>query len=312
MEIRKIIDQRQFSDSPNLSDLVLLPAVASGHDITIVSGFLPSYVLKLVRDVVASPQIEPGKIHLILCTRSGSEMEDADSLARLMLGSGLERKELEDFMVDSLSLIDEGGMSLELLLSRKGDEVTRSCIGKIALLDGASACFVDQIPGDFNGGIKFSRTWSDGAEARAGQTAGEFVYAARYDSWAGVRRADQASASMVMLEIAQRNLLARVSGTLEPQPAIDWDDDFDEVAEFEELEALLASDEDSEFLLKSFINFPGESVRDLSWFLNDPERLLRARQHAPSLPEDLYELVGASLGTCWCGIEFDRRYGCSG
>lgn len=313
MNIKAAIDSRQFSDSPNLSDLVLLPAVAEGHDLTIVGGFVPSYLARLVRDVEASAEIEPGQIHVVLCAKSPSELDDADSLASLMIGSGLEEKELEDFMLDTLNLLDRGGMTLELLFSRKGEEVTRSCVGMVGLTDGSLACFVDQVPGDFNSAIKFSRSWSQGSESKAGKSAAEFVHAARFDTWAGVRRLDQSSSAMVMLDIARRNLLARASGALETQQGEDFEEEFDEIAEFEELEQLLLnSDEDAEFFLTSFVNFPGERVRDLAWFLNDPEHLLRAKQHAPPLPQDLFELVGSSLGTCWCGVEYDRRFGCSG
>lgn len=313
MNIKAAIDTRQFSDSPNLSDLVLLPAVAEGHDLTIVSGFVPSYLARLVRDAVASPEIEPGQIHVVLCAKSPSELDDAENLAGLLMGSGLSEKELQDFLIDSLNLLDEGGLTFELLFSHKGEEVTRSCVGMVGLTDGTHACFVDQVPGDFNSAIKFSRSWSDGLESKAGKSAAEFVHAARFDTWAGVRRLDQASSAMVMVEIARQNLLAKTSGALESQPVEDFEEEFDEIAEFEKLEELLLnSDEDAEFLLTSFVNFPGERVRDLAWFLDDPERLLRAKQHAPALPQDLYELVGASLGTCWCGVEYDRRFGCSG
>lgn len=313
MNIKAAIDKRQFSDSPNLSDLVLLPAVAEGHDLTIVSGFVPSYLARLVRDVVASPEIEPGQIHVVLCAKSPSELDDAENLAGLLTGSGLMEKELQDFMIDALNLLDEGGLTLELLFSRKGEEVTRSCVGMVGLVDGTHACFIDQVPGDFNSAIKFSRSWADGVEAKAGKSASEFVYAARFDTWAGVRRLDQSSSAIVLLDIARQNLLSRASGALGGQTSEDFEEEFDEVTEFEELEELLLnSDEDAEFLLKTFVNFPGERVRDLAWFLDDPKHLLRAKEHAPALPEDLLGLVGASLGTCWCGIEYDRRFGCSG
>lgn len=308
-----MIDTRQFSDSPNLSDLVLLPAVAQGHDLTIVSGFVPSYLARLVRDVAASPEIEPGQIHVVLCAKSPSELHDAESLASLMAGSGLEERDLQDFMIDTLNLLDEGGMTLELLFSRKGEEVTRSCVGMVRLTDSSLACFVDQVPGDFNSAIRFSRSWSEGTEAKAGKSASEFVHAARFDTWSGVRRLDQSSSAFVMLDIARRNLLSKAAGIIDFQPEEDFEEEFDEIEEFQALEELLLnSDEDAEFLLTSFVNFPGERVRDLTWFLNDPERLLRAKQHAPALPQDLYELVGSSLSTCWCGVEYDRRFGCSG
>ena len=310
--LTNFIKALEHEDSPYFSDAVLLPAIGSGVDLTLITGFVPSYLQRLIEDVATSPEIEPGRIKLLLCIPNNHE-SDAFDLANALHGSKLSVEQNQSFVVNALKLVDEGGLEIELLVSDRGGLLTYSAIGQLEL-DAESATFLDRLAGDHNSSLKFSRSWSDGPEKLANESVNQFVVSAKFDSHLGIRRLTSSEATDALREVATANLLAK----LEMPDSIDSIDTISqatvseieaELEELVELEAELQSEPDD---IVAFFDFGESNVRDLTWYLENPEKLNAFQSHAPALAEDIIEVVGNMQGQCWCGNSYDRAFGCPG
>lgn len=307
------IIQIEHEDSPYFSDTVLLPAIARGQRLTLITGFIPSYLLRLVADLVASREIEPGKIKIILCVPNnfgGDALDISSAIAK----SKISAEEAEAFAIDTLRLSDEGSLDLEVLVSDKGGLLTFSAIGQISD-DFESATFIDRLAGDNNSPLRFSRSWSEGAEKSANLAANQFVDSALGDTFSGIRRLSSSQTIAAIRDVAKNNLLSAffTSDTnVVPSTHLQvTDEEIEaELNELAELEQDLILDYDETIV--GFFPVETAGVRDLTWYLDDPKRLNAFKSHAPPMPDDILTLVGTGHGQCWCGNPYDREFGCSG
>ena len=306
------INVLEHEDSPYFSDSVLLPAIGSGIDLTLITGFVPSYLQRLIEDVATSPEIEPGKIKLLLCIPNNHESDSLD-LASAISNSKLSTEQNESFVVNTLKLVDEGGLELEILVSDRGGLLTFSAIGQLQFQED-SATFLDRLAGDHNSSLKFSRSWSEGQERVANESVNQFVISATLDSHMGIRRLSSSDATTALREVATGNLLDTLelpdssSRSESAQDATDTEIEA-ELNELVELENELIAEADD---IVAFFDFEDTNVRDLTWYLDNPEKMNAFKRHAPALADSILEVVGNRYGQCWCGNTYDRAFGCSG
>lgn len=125
-ELRALVSKSSYADEAFFSDELLLPALAEGHHLTIVTAFVPSYLLQLVQDLATSPEIEPGKLTIILCVPfpASESMSEARLLARYVGLSGASMKQTKTFFDAALSLARERGLRISALISKE-DQLLR-------------------------------------------------------------------------------------------------------------------------------------------------------------------------------------------
>lgn len=302
----------EHEDSPYFSDSVLLPAIGSGVDITLITGFIPSYLQRLIEDVATSPEIEPGQIKLLVCIPNNHKT-DALDLAAAINGSKLDKEQNESFVVNALKLVDEGGLELEILVSDRGGLLTFSAVGQLQFQN-ESATFLDRLAGDHNSSLRFSRSWSEGQEKVANESVNQFVVSATLDSHSGIRRMTASEATDALREVAAANLLAQMelpdtSPIVDNAPNVTDDEIEAEFEELEELENELLSDGED---IVAFFDYGDANVRDLTWYMENPEKMNAFKGHAPALADSILEVVGNRQGQCWCGNTYDRAFGCPG
>lgn len=310
--LKNFVSVLEHEDSPYFSDSVLLPAIGSGVDITVITGFIPSYLQRLIEDVATSPEIEPGQIKLLVCIPNNHKT-DALDLAAAINGSKLDKEQNESFVVNALKLVDEGGLELEILVSDRGGLLTFSAVGQLQFQN-ESATFLDRLAGDHNSSLKFSRSWSEGQEKVANESVNQFVVSATLDSHSGIRRMTSSEATDALREVAAANLLAQMelpdtSPIVDNAPTVTDDEIEAEFEELEELENELLSDGED---IVAFFDYGDANVRDLTWYMENPEKMNAFQGHAPALGDSILEVVGNRQGQCWCGNTYDRAFGCPG
>jgi hypothetical protein len=321
--------QETYPDSPYFSDQVLLPGVASGVNLTLVSGFLPSYVIRLVSDVAKSPEVEPGQIDLTFCIPGQGIQHETDALrlARYLSAFNVQ-SEVEEFVIQALRLADEGGLTFNFLIADAGSNLTRASLGLLHEPGNLSeyVAFVDEQAGDSNSPVKIARSWSEGSEAQAAERLDDLISAAVNDTWDRIRRVSSDDAAALLREIATKGLLSEEAEVVEVQPLrtkparveiADEDDDADDFVddvddlneEFEELASFLDGySDDAEEMINIYV-MGGRIPR--SWNFNR-EVGLRPVEHALPFPDEYAEILSEFEGTCKCGQTYDRRYGCAG
>jgi hypothetical protein len=329
MPIREVQIGHNYPDTEFFSDQVLLPAVARGTDVTIVTGFLSSYVARLVTDVAKSPEIEPGHISLTFCIPGQMFYQESDAarLTRFLLQTN-SKSVVQGFVVEALKLANEGGLSLKTLIAESGSNITRSSIGLLQI-DGASdfISFIDEVAGDMNSPITIARSWASGEEADDASNLGEVIVAGQTSDVAGIRRIDAEGALKLLREIAttdlidsiQRELLQDRKSITRPKGAekavlredFNEDEDInveDLLEEFDDLYDLVEGSEgDAEDLITTYVrgNLVGGrwSVRTTG--------ALKPVEHALPIPIEFVKVLHEYEGICRCGATYDRRYGCN-
>lgn len=157
-----------YDDAPWLSDQLLLPNMARGHSIHILSAFVPSYIFKLVKDLAQSEEIEPGFLNLVLFIPGDLKVR-SESIARFKkhLLTYSSDWEVSQFAQDCLQLIKEGrendfgGLQIQVQHTSQKKPLTRGLAGIIVDPEEPSeyASFVDAKGGDFNSPVKIRRSW---------------------------------------------------------------------------------------------------------------------------------------------------------
>ena len=318
-----------YPDTAYFSDQVLLPQLARGANITVVSGFLSSYVIRLVSDAAKSPEIEPGLIDLTFCIPGGNRTGESDSkqLARYFSAFN-DANDVEEFVIQALKLSDEGGLRFSCLIADAGSNLTRASIGLIHEPGDLNnyVSFLDEQGGDSNSPIKIARSWAGESERNASERLEDLINAATNDSWDRIRRLGNSESAALLRQIAVGSLLEDVSQE-KPEPkvkpakvvipyveedddAADFEDDIDELnAEFDELSSFLDNfSDDAEEMIN--IYFTGGRI-PRRWEFDEPTGL-KPVEHALPFPESHVAMLSEYEGVCKCGESYDRRFGCSG
>ena len=331
MPIREVELGHFYPDTAFFSDQVLLPAVARGTDVDLVTGFLSSYAARLVTDVAKSPEIEPGRISLTFCIPGQMfyQESDASRLTRFLLHTNT-KKVVEEFVVHALKLADEGGLHLEALIAESGSNITRSSIGLLKDRDVETdfITFVDEIAGDLNSPISLARSWGVGEEAEDALHLAEVIEAGEHSEIEGIRRISAQDALGLLREIATTDLINKVQKELledrkpirKPKTAAEkaFTDEFDEdedvsvedlLEEFDDLiDFIDGSEGDADFLINTYVRGSSAGGR---WSVRTTGTL-KPVEHALPLPSELVKVLHEYEGVCRCGLTYDRRYGCTG
>ncbi len=330
-ELQGLVSQPIYSDEAHFSDQLLLPALAAGHHVTLVTAFVPSYLIRLVEDLASSPEIEPGKLTIIFCVPSSSKekVSEARLFSRYISLSASSFNEVKSFLEGSMSLAREGGLRFGALLSKEDQLLTPSCIGIIeSCVPGSSEIlgFTDTTAGDLNSPIPVQGSWVDESEML--EAVLRVVTSALNRTFPNLLRKSHQEVLGLIHEIRDKGYPKHdfpnsLSGQEEankgpkksPKAKVNVPDLVDEDEDFE-----ISLDEEDfaieRILREVFLRESGFQGEDVSAFLGEEgfEEMFGLswddRQHTPPLSLDLVEVVGRGYASCWCGESFDREQGC--
>jgi hypothetical protein len=302
-----------YADNPTFADLVLMPLLRLGNHVTIVSGFVPSYVNRtLERLVEQEPPATPvGSFQFVWCLPA---LEDAQSTMQAVAQHVATSGAREDFAF--LSLLERARaknmeVSLQILVPTRGARITRSAIGLISDGSGDSnrVAFIDELSGDDNSAIHLTRSWVEDELVMTDRFE-DLVYGAVHDSWAEVvRLADVDGDALLKLTVTHSFLTQKTER--------DSDDfgqgaDRDASSEPKNLQEKQGDDTD---LLDIDVDFLDWRLFDFSSddedFFEGRRERLGDRQHASPASAEILEIVGDATYQCWCGNDYSIRWGCT-
>jgi hypothetical protein len=205
--LRALVTSEVYEDSPYFSDQLLLPTVAAGHQVTLVAGFTPSYLIRLVNDLASSPAIEPGRVHVIFCVPFQPEagMGYGRLLSKYLSAFAKDSREVKTFLDSCISLVKEGGLSFGALFSAENRQLTPSCVGVIESTEPGSSdygAFVDGAAGDLNSSIHVYTSWAHNDKTLHELTG--LVIRAKNDRLPGLVRFAHGEVMAFLLEILQK------------------------------------------------------------------------------------------------------------
>ena len=329
-QLRELVAQPVYSDEAHFSDQLLLPALAGGHHVTLVTAFVPSYLMRLVDDLASSPEIEAGKLTVIYCvpSRSRELVSEARLLSRYISLSANSFAEVKSFLDSSLSLAREGGLRFGALLSKEDHLLTPSCIGIIESGEPNSnelIGFTDTTPGDLNSPLPVQGSW--GQESDLLEAVLKGVSRALNRAFPNLLRKSHQEVLAMLHEIREKGYpkydfpqssvpaLEAQKSQSKPNEVIHKEIDADD--EDVGYEPSFEQDFAIERILREvFLREAGYDGEELAAFLGEPSFEAsfsfdwEAREHTPPLSPDLLEVVGRGYTSCWCGESFDREQGC--
>lgn len=298
----------RYEDAPELSDQLLLPNLAIGNNIFLVSAFVPSYVQRVVRDLATSPEIEPGHLSITFYV-PGNLVRESEGIERfrtyLVTGCG-SLDAASEFVDDCLQLIEEGGLSVQVTHGPGKNKAVKGCFG--VFTDPSSEDYVaieDSRGGDFNSPIHPLRSWVPEQVDRAEKVLWR-TNVVLEGSRQGLYLVDwQNSARWLSLISKWFDKSAEEQQSEKGTDADGLEDSFDEdefFAQFLDVEEDVGWNNDEEmFDLESFFS-AGYSVPVTE---TDVEG-----HHIPPLPENIANIVGLASAECPCGLKFLRVNGC--
>jgi hypothetical protein len=337
--LRNLVQKDSFVDNPEFSDEFLLPALASGHSVTLVTAFAPSYLFRLISDLYQSPEIEPGLLRVVFCVPLLADMDlpKARLLSKYLSAFASTHHEVWEFLKGVKSLSGEGNVQISALFSTKATMLTPSCIGIVESGEYSSQdliSLVDPLAEDFNSPITVGRSWDPNSEEF--QDVKRAVTKALFENFSNNLRVTPSELLQLVDEIIIKgyprfdvpggesegsvNLPTRSSSpgkTKKKGQSKLYDQKLEEELELEYLGSTSFDDEEIDELLRevSWRDFTSQS-ESLDEFLGfdvdfvDFSRGSFERSHAGPMAYDLAELLGNGIAVCWCGQEYDRSDGC--
>jgi hypothetical protein len=316
----------KYNDSPHLSDQLLLPNLAQGRDLHLFSAFAPSYVFRLVSDLAASPEVEPGFLNIVFFVPSDLNLRSKGIVRfrNYLAKYASSEVEVANFIDDVLQLHREweqhgtGGVSITILHSNQKRPITKGCMGIISSPNDTDdyVAFLDARGGDFNSPVKPLRSWLDD----------EFLDAESILKKVASASNGEIANSFLLSGTETLEWFAHLSDFYETNPPeaptnespeeVELDDeneDFD-VEEDDELFEYLS--ERPEFQSEeSYDYFTDEELDDDAQYFTPQVRVEVSSSrleygHIPPLPTSIRSLVGQVGATCPCGLEVNRAYGC--
>lgn len=299
----------KYEDAPELSDQLLLPNLAIGNNIFLISSFVPSYIQRVVRDLASSPEIEPGHLSVTFYV-PGNLVRESEGVRRfrdyLIKGCGSSAGAAA-FTDDCLQLLDEGGLSIQIAHGPGRKGTGKGAFG--VFTDPNSDDYVaieDAKGGDYNSPVRPKKSWIP-----------EEVSSAEKILWRvnRVLEASQENSYLVSWRDAAR-WLSLIGRSFEENPAStdaakagtepelseeDWLEDNYFADLVEDAESYGWSEEhDLDELVEFFSAGYSVSVSESEIDLH----------HVPPMPDVVANLVGLAQAECACGRKFNRIYGC--
>ena len=329
-DLQGLVTQPVYSDEAHFSDQLLLPALAAGHHLTLVSAFVPSYLMRLVDDLASSPEIEPGKLTVIFCVPSTSkeQVSEARLLSRYISLSASSFVEVKSFLESSMALAKEGGLRFGALLSKEEQLLTPSCVGIIeSCVPGSIEIlgFTDTTAGDLNSPIPVQGSWGEGELLGAVL---RVVSSALNRTFPNLLRKSHQEVLGLIHEIREKGYpkhdfpssgVEQEERVKRSKKALDSKAKVPDLVDEDEVFEILLEEEDfaiERILREVFLREAGFQGEDVTAFLGEDgfEEMFGfdwdERQHTPPLGMDLVEVVGRGYTSCWCGESFDREQGC--
>ena len=324
MSFRDSFQSPKFEDAPHLSDQLLFPNLAQGHNVWLATAFTPSYLFKLLRDLAATPEVEPGILTVVFYVPSDlNDRPKGIAYLKEYLGKyAQDEKAVQQLIFDAIQLFDEGTLRVLLAHTSSKSHLVKGCLGVITSneipADGAYesdyVAFVDAKAGDYNSPVKPLKSWTQGDYYPASDVLGKV---------AEVIHADKRNAFLV-----------------DENETVEW---FEAIADWYEVNSEKSSNaydndldndadglENEHFELEEYLRDTGDfDARtqgdefhdsyepysfDLSGF-NDYAVVVRAEEaefgHIPPVPYEMQGFVGNALAECICGKKFLRAEGCA-
>jgi ribosomal protein S28E/S33 len=171
MSFRDSFTQSRYDDAPHLSDQLLLPNLAKGHDVHLFSAFAPSYLFGLVSDLAKSPEIEPGFLSITFFVPGDLTLRSS-GIARFrnyLLEYAASEQDVALFVNQVLQLAEEGadgevgGIRVSILHANQKRPLTKGCIGVVSSSEATEdyVAFVDARGGDYNSPATPLKSWED-------------------------------------------------------------------------------------------------------------------------------------------------------
>ncbi len=159
----------KYDDAPHLSDQLLLPNLALGHSVYLLSAFAPSYIFRLVEDLAKSPEVEPGFLNIVFFVPGDLALKSS-GIARFrnyLLNYAESEAQVADFVNSALQVIDEGntqgvgGLNISILHTSQKTPLAKGCMGVITSSEDQRdyVTFVDAKGGDYNSPVRPKKSW---------------------------------------------------------------------------------------------------------------------------------------------------------
>lgn len=159
----------KYEDAPHLSDQLLLPNLALGHSVYLLSAFAPSYLFRLVEDLAKSPEVEPGFLNIVFFVPGDLALKSS-GIARFrnyLLNYAESEAQVANFVNGALQLIDEGnthgvgGLNISILHTAQKTALAKGCMGVITSAEDQKdyVTFVDAKGGDYNSPVRPKKSW---------------------------------------------------------------------------------------------------------------------------------------------------------
>ena len=171
MSFRESFQVPKYDDAPHLSDQLLLPNLAQGRDLHLFSAFAPSYLFRLVADLAASPDVEPGFLNIVFFVPNDLNLRSKGIVRfrKYLTKYATSEVDVANFIDNVLHLQNEGethgtgGIAVTVLHSNQKRPITKGCMGVISSPSDTEdyVAFLDSRGGDFNSPVKPLRSWLD-------------------------------------------------------------------------------------------------------------------------------------------------------
>jgi hypothetical protein len=159
----------KYDDAPHLSDQLLLPNLALGHSVYLLSAFAPSYLFRLVEDLAKSPEVEPGFLNIVFFVPGDLALKSS-GIARFrnyLLSYAQSEEQVANFVNGALQLIEEGnthgigGVNISILHTAQKTPLAKGCMGVITSSEDQRdyVTFVDAKGGDYNSPVRPKKSW---------------------------------------------------------------------------------------------------------------------------------------------------------
>ena len=303
----------KYQDSPSLSEQLLLPNLANGPDAFIVTSYVPSYVQRLVSDLAASVEIEPGHLSLTFYI-PGDLMTEKNAILRLLdhLSNDFDSHgHLGFFIDDVLQLMGEGGLSFNVLHGKVSSKLAKGTIGVIVERESSDyVTFEDSKPGDYNSPVVPKRSWL-GEEISSAEKLLKLINSAL--------DANKPASALVTSERTGKWLVALSDYIQAESSSRGRDHDGgsfagsasggDHHTSHLELDDLLEQFGEDEFGLDQAEDDPFYEVFSAGFSIEVTDKDVDGHHVAP-VPQALEAWIGEATAICVCGRKFNRIEGC--
>jgi hypothetical protein len=332
------ISEVDFADNAAFADLVLVPLLRREHSVSLVSGFVPSYVNRTLEQLNEGGVQTSGKFTFVLCLPALPDNSSSLTAIAKHVAADEANETTEFFELASRAYSLGLRLEVQLLVPSRGSVITQSAIGLVQDAGKTShrVGFIDRLAGDDNSAIHLSRSWV-GDEEDVTDRCDDLVHAATKDSWAAVDRIvnfdidrllsliREARNGSFQSPVPTRNSVSsKNEGVLptktiqsDPEPEIvgysneDFDEQLDELGDFDRIVELVEmSDGEIDEVFTAFYGDPSQT--ETLWDIAQSRFYDRwSRRHPGPASSEMLGLVGDMTTQCWCGNEYSIREGCS-